>query len=503
MDQDLILAELARRDFKVFVRLFWPVVEPATPFQAGWYIDAICEHLTYLAKPDTYELRNLLVNIAPRHGKSILASVMFPAWVWTFRPSARFICASYSQDLSTEFSLKCRRIIESDLYQKAYGHRFQLTTDQNQKTRFENDQTGARQAVSVGSATIGFGADYVICDDPNNVKKVYSETDREAVIVWWREVLSTRLNNPATACRVVCQARCHERDLSGWIIDNDKLNDWCKLILPFEYDGNSAPNKTGWRDPRTQPGEYLSGLLTPDAVRSKKQEMGSSGWATQYNQRPAPAEGNVFLKDWFRRYDETETAYRLGGRVIDKAACWRFAVVDLAVSTRATADWTVCQVWDVTPTADMVLVHQFRERVDGAKILPTLEGLYKVYQPDFIGIEDVAFQRLVIQQAKLAGLTVKHLKPEADKLTRSIPAQIKAENGQVWLPQDRPWLADLEHELLHFPNSAHDDQVDCFAYAAIMVSRRYGNRPAEPVPEQRPEDREERLWQELVMLGTD
>jgi hypothetical protein len=156
---DLIEAaptELAERRLRHFVREAWGVIEPFTIFKANWHIDAICDHLEAV---EAGQIRNLLVTMPPRMMKSLTISVFYPAWRWINQPGMRFLYASYSQDLATVHSIATRRVIESDWYQARWRHRFALADDQNLKTRFENDQRGARYSTSVGGVVTGIGAD--------------------------------------------------------------------------------------------------------------------------------------------------------------------------------------------------------------------------------------------------------------------------------------------------------------------------------------------------------
>ena len=178
--------------FKSFVKQAWHIVEPGTEFIPGYHIDVICEHLEALYK---LIIQNLLINIPPRHMKSLLVSVFFPCWVWLNDPYSKFLCSSYAQDLSTRDSLKCRRLIQSLWFQSRWLEKFTITSDQNQKTRFENDKSGYRLSTSVDGLATGEGGDYVIVDDPHNVKQAESETKRLAVLKWWDETMSTRINN--------------------------------------------------------------------------------------------------------------------------------------------------------------------------------------------------------------------------------------------------------------------------------------------------------------------
>src|SRR5215469_12944033 len=91
--RDEIDKELAGRSLREFVRQAWPIVEPATPFVPGWHIDAIVEHLEAVTRG---QIRNLLVNVPPRHMKSLLVSAFWPAWEWIRFPERRWLFSSYA-----------------------------------------------------------------------------------------------------------------------------------------------------------------------------------------------------------------------------------------------------------------------------------------------------------------------------------------------------------------------------------------------------------------------
>lgn len=152
--------ELAKRSLVQYIRQAWPIVEPGTPYVHGWHIDAISEHLEAATRR---EIRNLIINIPPRHMKSLLCCVFWFTWVWITRPETRWLFSSYGENLSIRDSLKCRRIIQHPWYQANFGDAFALTGDQNQKTRFENSKTGYRLATGVGGAATGEGGDFIIC----------------------------------------------------------------------------------------------------------------------------------------------------------------------------------------------------------------------------------------------------------------------------------------------------------------------------------------------------
>ena len=143
-----------RRSLKLFIKEAWSTIEPNREYNDNWHIDAISEHLQAVVKGD---IKRLIINIPPRHMKSISVSVALPAWTWTIDPTKKFLFASYALSLSIRDSVKCRRLIESDWYKEYFGGQFALTTDQNQKQRFENNRTGQRIATSVDGALTGEG----------------------------------------------------------------------------------------------------------------------------------------------------------------------------------------------------------------------------------------------------------------------------------------------------------------------------------------------------------
>src|SRR5215475_1548804 len=281
-------AELASRSLAEFVRQAWVVVEPSTPFVPGWHIDAIIEHLEAVTAG---QIRNLLINVPPRHMKSLLVAVFWPGWEWTRWPERRWLYSSYSAQLSIRDSVKCRRLIESPWYQARWADRFALTSDQNTKGRFDNNRSGYRLSTSVGGAATGEGGDRIVCDDPHNVQEAESDSVRKATLDWWDVVMSTRVNDPRTAAMVVVMQRCHQQDLSGHLLEQ---GGWEHLCLPAEYEGPRSATSIGFVDPRKEHGELLwADRFGRPEIDSLKRSLGSYAAAGQLQQRPSPVEGGM------------------------------------------------------------------------------------------------------------------------------------------------------------------------------------------------------------------
>ena len=225
------------------------------------------------------DIKRLLINLPPRHMKSLMVSVLWPAWTWgpCNRPDARFVFASYALSLSMRDSVKCRRVLASRWYRNAWGDRFALTGDQNTKTRFENDKRGYRMATSVDGALTGEGGDVIVVDDPHDVREVESDTVRESTLTSWDEAMSTRLNDPRTGAYVVIMQRMHERDLTGHILSRG--HDWTHLCLPARYEPD---HPHVWaKDVRRAPDARRAQgvLLWPSGSASVRSRSSNARWA--------------------------------------------------------------------------------------------------------------------------------------------------------------------------------------------------------------------------------
>jgi hypothetical protein len=243
-----------------------------------------------------------------------MVSVSFPAWVWAQRrrspltgPGVGFLSTSYAQHLSVRDNVKCRRLIDSPWYQRGWGDRFQLTSDQNTKIRFENDQGGYRIASSVDGTATGDGGHIVTIDDPISAKESQSQTIRAAANDWFDNTMSTRLNDPKTGAYIIIMQRLHEDDLVGHVLERAG-EDWTVLCLPARYEKDHplvwtkpAPGGIMKGDPRRRDG----GLLWPERmgeteVKKLETQLGSYGAAGQLQQRPAPREGGMFKRSMVR-----------------------------------------------------------------------------------------------------------------------------------------------------------------------------------------------------------
>jgi predicted phage terminase large subunit-like protein len=433
------------------------VVEPGYDFLDGWHIHAIAEHLEAVSRRD---IRKLIINIPPRHMKSLQCAVLWPAWEWIARPETRWLFATYAQSLSTRDSVKCRRLIESPWYQARWAERYQLSTDQNQKTRYENDKTGYRLAASVGGAMTGEGGDIIVIDDPHNATDIWSEAIRTSTLEWWDQSISTRLNDKKRGAYVIIMQRLHEQDLVGHILA--KETGWDHLCLPAEYEIKHPypiASSLGFADPRREEGELLwAEREGRKEIETTKQRLGSYATAGQLQQRPAPNEGGVFKKSWWKFYEV------LPERFDQVVLSW-----DMAFKETKDSDYVVGQVWGKLG-ANAYLIDQVRARMDFPKTLAAFKAQARQYpQAGAKYVEDKANGPAVISslQHEIPGLIA--VNPEGGKEARAASVTWVVEAGNIHLPRFASLVDDFINECAVFPNGAHDDQVDAMTQALIRL----------------------------------
>jgi predicted phage terminase large subunit-like protein len=209
------------------------------------------------------------------------------------------------------------------------------------------------------------------------------------------------------------------------------------------------------------------------ALDGLKRDLGSTGYAAQYQQTPVPAGGGLFKQQWFRYFNETSDAYILhgttGAKSVLKSHCRTFGTLDLAISSKQNADYTVFAVWCVTPEHDLLLRHVARAHLDNAAQLRQLQSLHSRFRPDYWKVETVAYQLAFFQQAVQQGLPCREFRPVRDKVSRAATASVWSENGKTYFLSGASWLPEWESEHLSFPKGAHDDQVDNHSMAAEDV----------------------------------
>jgi hypothetical protein len=310
-----------------FVREAWRVLEPDAEYVHNWHIDAICKHLEAVTAG---RINRLLINVPPGSSKSLIVSVMWPAWEWgpCGRRSLRYLTTAFNDGPVKRDTRKSRDLIASDWY-RALWPDVRLT--RTGETSFANSDTGTREGVPFGSLTSQRG-DRLIIDDPHSTETAESDTERLNTTRKFREGAVNRLNDQKRSAIVVIMQRLHEQDISGVIISLGM--DYVHLMLPMEFDPErGCSTAIGFSDPREDEGQLLDPVRFPqEEVDKLHRDMGSYAYSGQYQQAPTPRSGGMFQRSDFEIVD----AVPAGGR---RVRAWDFAASKAKPGKQP--DWTV------------------------------------------------------------------------------------------------------------------------------------------------------------------
>lgn len=455
-----------RRGLPELAKRAWGIVEPSARLRWSWSMDAICEHLTALARR---EIRDLVINVPPGCSKSLLSSVLFPAWVWTFDPGHRFIFACYSDRIAVRDAEKQRTLVKSDWYRERWPH-VVIPTGKAQSDAvltFKTSAGGFRYSTTCPDGQLtGEHCDTFGVDDPSNPRAADATSGQklDAILDWWRGTVPTRFRDHTSSARFCIMQRLHMRDLAAEMIREGAT----VLCLPMEYESRH-PHRWA-RDPRTTDGE----LLVPERVPATelpriKRVMGSTRTAAQLQQRPVQEGGKVFKKEWFQLWTE-----------LPPGGTWALSV-DCAFKDTDDSSFVVIQVW-YQHGANFYLVDQHREQMGFSATVRAIIAMSARYPFAFLKlIEAKANGPAVVNvlEEKLPGLEL--VEPEGGKETRANAVQPLVESHNVYVPHPQnaryddgrvgaPWVEDYGEgdpteggflgEVTTFPNAATDDATD-------------------------------------------
>jgi predicted phage terminase large subunit-like protein len=438
---------LLRQDFCAFVQRCFYELNPQARFLWNWHIEVMAAKLAACYRG---RIRRLIINIPPRHLKSLCASIALPAWWLGHDPAAQILCVSYGQELSDKHARDCRAVMASAFYQRLFPTR--LSPQKQSVQEFVTTRQGFRFATSVGGVLTGRGGDIIVIDDPLKPDEAFSDTQRKAVNEWYDHTLLSRLNDKQAGCIILIMQRLHQDDLVGHVLEHEPWQVISFPVIAEQDESHAIETPLGIVRFDRNRDELLHPAREPRAtIELIRSTLGEYNFAGQYQQAPAPLGGGLVKEAWFRRYDSTE----LPARFEQVVQSW-----DTANKPTELSDYSVCTTWGIMGQR-LYLLHVLRKRMDYPSLKRAVREQWQAHGATVVLIEDKASGTQLIQELINEGVhAVTRYKPDCDKLMR-LHAQTGAiENGFVYLPREAHWMAEYLHELTTFPNSKYDDQVD-------------------------------------------
>lgn len=433
-----------RSDFHAFLHKCVISLNLATTFQDNWHISAIAHELGRIIAGDN---TRLIINLPPRHLKSTIVTVAFPAYLLGLHPERRIVTLSYGSDLALKHAADFRAIVESQWYQRAFPKmRIARATD----AEIHTTARGYRKTTSVSATLTGYGGDLFIIDDPQKPVDAQSALLRDQLNKWFSSTLISRLDDKQTSAIIVVMQRVHLGDLTGHLIENSNV--WTTLSLPAIAESREDVPLGHGLFHRREIGEALHpGRESLATLQQLRATMTPDDFAAQYQQTPVPPGGGMIKREWLRWYDEPPDRMRATKILMS---------VDTASKLGPQNDWTVCTVWYVVEKK-YFLIDLVRGRFEYPLLRSTVVALAEAHRTTAVLIEDASIGTALGQELQQEHfLNNRLVTVRGTKADRLYVQQAKFSTGQVLFPRNAPYRTQLEYELLTFPQGRTDDIVD-------------------------------------------
>lgn len=459
MTEQQALDALLRTNLSAFVEKCFSEVEQGQPYAHNWHVDAIAHQLTRVRAG---EVRRLIVNIPPRHLKSLTVTIAYTAWLLGHDPTRKIICASHGQELSREHASLFLRIVESPWYQRLFP-KLKIARRGHRVAELKTTVGGYRLATSVGGSVLGRGADLIVIDDPIQPLDALSQAERTRVKTFYDQTLYTRLNDKRTGAIVLVMQRLHEDDLAAHVQQGE---DWELLSIPaiadrpIAYRMGPSPADIFHRPADQVLHEAREPKSTLDAAR---RVMGSRAFQAQYQQEPVPLDGNIIKRNWLRYYDDLPSEF---DRIV---ASW-----DTASTIGSESDYSVGTLWGLAGD-EYFLIDLIRGQFEATALRRQIVDLHHRRPETVTIIEDTELGRALASDLRHAdGLRPILDPPRFEKSARMEAQAARFEAGDVLLPRTASWLETYLAELIAFPVARHDDQIDSTSQALRYLTRHRG-----------------------------
>ncbi len=464
---------LCMRHLNAYTQKAFEVLEPAAKLQYNWHIGCISEHIEAVFDGD---IKDLIINIAPRTLKSVHIAQIAPSWKMGKDPSHQFIGASYAHTLAERNVMKCRQIMQSEWYRDVFPAT-QISQDQNQKDYFTTTQAGQYKGTGIGGTITGFGCKTLLIDDPINPLEAMSDTIRVKAIDEIRSTLFSRFNDFKLRQFIMIMQRLHEDDPTGNLL---KDGGYYHLMLP-----SIAPKRIqiemrgqSWT---MEQGQYLTPRLDKEVLDKLRTHLGEIHFAGQYMQNPVPIGGGDFRPEWVQFYSQ--------GAI--KPAQMNVCILvdpsggeEINKRKRKLSDWTAMMVVGLGQDNNYYLLDIVRDRLNPTDRINTLFMLHRKWndacgKSPIVGYERygmMADTHYILEKQKQDAYNFRLVElggniAKEDRIKQLIPDM---QNSRWYFPDSLIYVDgegrkfDLVQEILKsemptFPRARHDDMLDALS----------------------------------------
>lgn len=441
-------------------------------------------------------VRNILITMPPRHGKSTFGSVIFPAYFMARKPSRFVMSTSYNSQLATDFGRQVRDLVNEPLTSQAFPD-FEMSPDSRAVDQWRTTAGGAAYFIGVGGTTTGRAANMLLLDDPlKSREEAESATQRNKVWNFYVSALSTRLQpdkDNIPPAQIVILTRWHPSDVAGRLMETEDWNEgrWLHINFPAvqEKPISGDNGRQSRKDlPKTDPN-----YIAPDVWRNlsqgkryirktertalwperftledldRRERLNPREFASLYQQSPFIQGGNLIKSHWWRSYPSDMKPENFTSLIIS---------ADTAFKAKSTSDYTVMMTMGLDASGDIYIVDVHRDRYEFPELKRKMimlnnqwrgKGLRGIY------VEDAASGQSLIQEMKReSGLSVIPYRTSGDKVSRLSAVLPLIEGGRVLLPEMAPWLDAFHDECQTFPSGTYDDQVDALSIGLDVLAR--------------------------------
>ena len=400
--------------------------------------------------------KRVIINIAPRMGKSEFSSYLFPAYFLGKYPNKKIIMGTHTAGLSEDFGRRIRNLLDSEEYREVFPQTL-VADDQKAAGKWSTSAGGQYYAAGVGGALAGRGADLFVIDDPHSEQDVKTNSRLAFDTAWsWFQTGPLQRLMPGGAI-IIIMTRWSLLDLTGRLIDYQIKNPdsipWEIVELPAILNEDTEQEKSLW--PEQWPLESL---------KATKAALDPRYWNAQYMQQPTAETSAIVSRKHWRIWEGDEPP----------PCDYVIQSWDTAFETKNNSDYSACTTWGVFYNEEennkpqIILLDAFKDRMAFPELKQIALKHWKEWQPDAFVVEKKAAGAPLIQELKAMGIPVQETNPSRgnDKMVRLNAVSDLFASGMVWAPDTR-WAREVIEEMAAFPVGEHDDFVDTCTQALM------------------------------------